>query len=295
MKKLCHSFCLFLGVFLIWQAHSFPIANRYKSLMDINGYLKKESINHPEISKFLPLGISTEGRDIASLLLSNGFDKKKPAIYFNAGHHGNEQNSVEALVGLIQFIVNNKTKKEVVHFLNKYILIIHPLVNPDGLAYGTRNDSLGRDPNRDYPHPKKLNHMESFLLPETRIVKFLHDTYPIVGAVAVHSGMEGVLWPWCFTEELNPEHSKFIHLSEKTAKAMGFNYFKQSFHDYETKGEYIDWAYTSYGTLAITLEVSHRHIPDFKTINTLVQKTVKGAFAFIEAITSIKEQSNNDG
>lgn len=251
---------------------------------DTTSHLREIAHANPDMARFIHLGYSREGRSIAAVVLSNNYDPANPAIYFNGGHHGNEQASVVAVLGLLHHYVRERHDDSIKSYLDTHNLIFQPVVNPDGLANGTRSDSMGRDPNRDYPYLEGSTLKGGFEMPETRIVKKVHDRYKIIGAFAVHSGMEGILWPWGFTDELNPHHRRFIELSALTAKAMGFQYFRQSFFDYETKGEYIDWAYLRHGTMALTVEVSYEHTPQISRLNGIVGRTIKGANAFVATL-----------
>lgn len=251
---------------------------------DTAKHLREIAHTYPDVARFIHLGYSREGRSIAAVVLSSHYDPSNPAIYFNGGHHGNEQASVVAVLGLLQHYVRQRHDPVIKSYLASHNFIFQPVVNPDGLANGTRSDSLGRDPNRDYPYLAGGKLTGGFELPETRIVAKVHDRYRIIGSFAVHSGMEGILWPWGFTDELNPHHRRFIELSSLTAKAMGFQYFRQSFFDYETKGEYIDWAYLKHGTMALTVEVSYEHTPQINRLNGIVGRAIKGASSFIATL-----------
>lgn len=264
--------------------YAVPGAEQPSYTGDTTNYLRKIAHRHPDIARFSLLGYSREGRSIASVVLSSSYDPRKPSIYFNGGHHGNEQASVIAVLGLLQHYVRHRHDPLISQYLEAYNFIFQPVINPDGLANGTRSDSRGQDPNRDYPYLVGGELRGGFAMPETRIVKQVHERYNIIGALAVHSGMEGVLWPWGFTDELNPHHRKFIHLSERMATAMGFQYFRQSFYDYETRGEYIDWAYLRHGTLALTVEVTYEHTPAINRLNGIVKRTINGTRSYLAAL-----------
>lgn len=266
------------------DAMAVPEASGPSYTGDTTGHLRQVAQSYPDIARYLHLGYSREGRPIGSVILSRNYNPDNPSIYFNGGHHGNEQASVIAILGLLQHIVRHKDDPVIKDYLQTHNFIFQPVINPDGLANGTRSDSTGRDPNRDYPYLVEGKLQGGFELPETRIVKKVHERYKIVGALAVHSGMEGILWPWGFTDALNPHHRRFIELSAAMAKGMGFQYFRQSFFDYETKGEYIDWAYLKYGTMALTVEVSYEHTPAINRLNGIVKRTIKGATRYLATL-----------
>jgi hypothetical protein len=96
--------------------------------------------------------------------------------------------------------------------------------------------------------------------PEVKAVQNFLISHPVYALVTLHTGIQCVLWPWCYT----PEPPKDIDFMEKVAKDMvkAFEettgrkaYAKQSYNDYPTNAELIDWAYGRLGIHAYTMEV----------------------------------------
>ena len=71
-----------------------------------------------------------------------------------------------------------------------------------------------------------------------------------------------------------------MKLGSIIADAMKIKNFQQSYHDYQTTGEFIDYAYQEFGTYALTVEVSKEATPPPSTLPNVVQRTVKGILAF---------------
>ncbi|PTY02458.1 succinylglutamate desuccinylase [Opitutaceae bacterium EW11] len=69
-----------------------------------------------------------------------------PRIYLSAGSHGDEPAGPEALIKLL----------EAGFFDRRAVWFICPLLNPTGLARGTRENADGVDLNRDYRRPKTV-------------------------------------------------------------------------------------------------------------------------------------------
>jgi predicted deacylase len=67
----------------------------------------------------------------------------RPRVYFSAGIHGDEPATSLALLSLI----------ETGDFDGRATWFLCPLLNPDGLARGTRENAAGTDLNRDYRSP----------------------------------------------------------------------------------------------------------------------------------------------
>lgn len=259
---------------------------RYHSQEEINDYLKEVERDHPEIAKHHLLGYSQRGRDILYVVLAKGDPETMPAIYLNGTHHGNEKSSTESILALIDYIVKNKANPEVADLLESYAIYLQPLVNPDGHASNTREDSSGRDPNRDYSFPDRSDE-NSFKTPQVKLVKELVDKIRPRAAGAYHSGMEAVLWPWCFSGQRSADHDTFYTISKATAQAMGMTRYVQSYTDYATRGEFIDYVYMTHGTLAVTFEVSTAGNPPASQLQRVVQRAVAGSMTFMLSIQAL--------
>ncbi|MCX6130593.1 MAG: M14 family metallopeptidase [Proteobacteria bacterium] len=259
---------------------------RYHRQDEIGGYLRAQAQEHPDMVRFVTLGRSLQGREIAYLAVSRNWSPDAPAIYFNGTHHGNEKASTEAVLGLIDFLVLMRDRSDVDQLLRRYRIILQPLVNPDGHAANVRTDSQGIDPNRDYATPTRLE-SEAFRLVETRLVRRLLENERIVASAAFHSGLEAVLWPWAHTPSLSQHDVAFRTLGESVARSMGVVKYSQSFNDYQADGEFIDYAYMKFGIYAITMEVAQEATPPSDRLEQLVQRAVTGSLVFLKAMDRI--------
>jgi len=262
--------------------------SQYHSQDEINDYLRAVAEMHPTIAKFKQLGISRRGREINYLILSNGTVGQHPGIYINATHHGNEKSSTETLLGIIDHLIRQQNTATVQRLLASYDIYLQPLVNPDGHAAGTRADTLGKDPNRDYAYPERAE-AESFKVKEIALVKSLFDQTQFRGAIALHSGMEGVLWPWCYAAEKIPDSEVLADISRVTAEAMQISFYGRSNSDYASGGEFIDYAYMKQRTLAVTVEVSLAATPLASDLSRVVERGVAGAMAFMNRLRSLDD------
>lgn len=260
--------------------------DRYHDVGEINQYLDDVALEHTELASVIELGLSAEGRAVRVLRLGKGPEGKKPGIFVNAAHHGDEKVSTESAISVIQYVLTNHKSKFLTQVLNSFDLYVQPLVNPDGHARGLRFAPVGVDPNRDYAYPGSNN---AFKLSEVRLVRDFLKAYDIRAAVALHSGMEGVLWPFCFANTQPRDQKVFRKLARSAAKAMGMGYFAQSFVDYPSKGEFIDYAYITHGTLALTFEVSSYHQPKVSDLKFVVSRATLGVMDFIRNIDLLQQ------
>ncbi|RYZ56568.1 MAG: hypothetical protein EOP07_12330 [Proteobacteria bacterium] len=260
--------------------------NRYHDQDEIAAYLRTEALNNPELVKFDILGKSQQGREVAVVTISKNISSEAPAVYFNGTHHGNERASTETVLGLIDFLVREQNTPAVDRLLRRYRIILQPMVNPDGHALNLRTDSRGIDPNRDYATPNKPE-KDAFQIVETRLVRDLMLKEKVVASAAFHSGLEAVLWPWCHTPTLSQHDPIFRTLAGTVAKTMDLNRTSQSYYDYQTDGEYIDFAYMRHGTYALTFEVATEATPAANRLDSVVKRAVRGSLAFLRSVDQV--------
>lgn len=260
----------------------------YHTNEEIIDFLQETVSEHPAFASIKKIGVSSEGRDLYVFVLK-ATQKSPINIYINAAHHGNEKSSTEATLGLIKhFILEHEDPDS--QLPRSFNLYIQPVVNPDGYALNSRYDSQGIDPNRDYPYPGR-NEFSSFRTPETTAIQNLMNTVDFQGSISLHAGIEGVLWPWCYSKDPNPHSHVFRHLAKATADAMDIPYYKQSSYDYDSRGEFIDYAYMKYQTFALTLEISSQLTPSSKKLKSIIDKTIRGTTAYLLALRSVLEKS----
>jgi predicted deacylase len=276
-----------LLVWLFATTHALALEfSHYHSQDDIDSYLLQMARERPELVHFHHLGRSEQGRPINYLVISRGDPENLPAIFLNGTHHGDERASTETVLGLIDFLILNHQAPLLKELLSSYAIYLQPLVNPDGFALGTRFDARGFDPNRDYAFPGRSDE-DSFKTKPIRLVKDLVSSMRFRAALAFHSGMEGVLWAWAHTADRAPDHDLYYTLAKLTAGAMAMPRYVQSYHDYPALGEFIDFVYMNYGTLALTVEVANEPSPPARELAGVVKRAIGGSVAFMLAILEL--------
>lgn len=102
--------------------------------------------------------------------------------------------------------------------------------------------------------------------PEVQAVQnFLIEHSEIQALATLHTGEQSVLWPWCYTADPSPDHEYMQATAEAMAAAFSAtttrdgitrNYYAlQSYHDYPTTAELIDFSYGRLGIYSYTVEV----------------------------------------
>jgi murein peptide amidase A len=99
-----------------------------------------------------------------------------PRFYLSTGIHGDEISGPIALLEMLRQP----------DFFTGYDTIIFPILNPDGLARGTRGNADGLDLNRDYREPKSAeisSHVATLqTLGRFDAAMFLHEDFEGIGA-----------------------------------------------------------------------------------------------------------------
>ena len=255
---------------------------RYHSEPEITAWLKALPLRDPNLVQYRSIGTSNQGRDLGLVTLTAGpvqLRNPKPAIIINATHHGDEKIATESALHFIETLIVDQDKPEVTAMLSRFVFYVQPLVNPDGHAGGTRADAAHRDINRDYSYPLRSDRL-SFKTREARAVRDLIDSLDVGAAIALHSGTDGVLWPWCFTKEAPPDAPFLMRLAWRTARSIG-TVARQSHHDYPSSGEFSDFVYWRQQAPALTIEVDRRRQPHPSQINTISARTTRGIFEFM--------------
>ena len=98
--------------------------------------------------RLLPFGRSYAKRAIPAFIISD-FSKDpshKTRVFICAGQHGNEYNAVRSILALCKSLSEGKNAG----LLKKCVIVVVPIVNPDGIAARSRLNAQGIDINRDW-------------------------------------------------------------------------------------------------------------------------------------------------
>ena len=99
--------------------------------------------------------------------------------------------------------------------------------------------------------------------PEVQAIQRFLVTHPVNAMGTGHTGEQSVLWPWCYTHSPTTDNDFMKAVSEKMAAAWATTtgrgmYTMQSYDDYPTSAELIDFAWGRLGIHSYTEEVYAR-------------------------------------
>lgn len=280
---------LISGLWLLWMPLSLAAGtDAYPKYDEIVSWIDGFVAANPRLATKEFVGFSTESRPIWLLRIAEDRSSAKPQVFFNAAHHGDEVVTATAVMSLAEYLAQNAEDPAVKRALRVFDVLIQPVVNPDGYQLRMRHNIEGVDLNRDYPLPGQLDR-PYYRAKESRLLNRILQERDVYALVSVHSGIEAVLWPLCYTREKPAENEIFAWLATRSARAMGVSKAMQSFYDYPSTGELIDHAYLNYGTLALTFEISDQLAPEKSELPSLNRKTINGSMQILSDLVTLAE------
>ena len=242
------------------------------------------------------IGHTLEGRPILAVKVGAVDDSpSRPNVLFMATYHAREWAATEMALRLVRHLsASPAPSPRVDSLVRRRDIWIIPVVNPDGYQHTFTTDRLwrkNRRPNTDGTYGVDLNrnHAEHWGLDdvgssavgsaetyrgpsaeselETQAIAAFHRAHPPVISVSYHTFTGLILWPWGDTfgritgddgifralagTDLRPAVRDNLPGSDRDHyhPAWGWNL-------YPTNGEYTDWAYATFGTIAFTPELT---------------------------------------
>ncbi len=220
---------------------------------------------HRKAIKDKPRFFSVQGREIKYTIIGNG----EVNVHFHAAIHGDEPEGVGLLKRLIAYVGPR-------NYLTRGLRIIFvPVVNPDGLAKGSRLNARGVDLNRNFParNWKMLANGRSgkrpLSEPETKAIARLVELYPPSLVVSLHAARRSVNWDGPCRD-----------LAQEMAIWNGYK--PEASVGYPTPGSLGSWLGKDKGIPVITLEL-RRGNPD--------ELWEENRFALVQAIEWVRKKA----
>ena len=141
------------------EGDPFPQPASYHSPSELISALNQINITYSSITRIYTIGYSTEGKPISVFIITDNPDTNEidePKIRLSGSIHGNEYVSGEILVRFIEYITENYNPSQpddtITKLINNRYIAVIPMINPDGVEAGTRNNSNGVDLNRNFSY-----------------------------------------------------------------------------------------------------------------------------------------------
>ncbi len=135
--------------------------DRWHDVAELQADMRALEKAYPKFLKYISLGKSYGGRDIAAMIVNNpdtGADTAKPAMYIEANIHGNEIQGGEICLYTIWYLMENYGAIDrITRLVDERAFYIVPTVNPDGRDYfmhgpggNARSGHMPVDDDNDY-------------------------------------------------------------------------------------------------------------------------------------------------
>ena len=260
----------------------------YHDHADLVAALETIAADHSDIVHIKTIGYSVDGRSILAAKVSDSadLDEDEPEIFFDGATHGNERIGAEVALYLIDLLTDEYGIDPAVTSLvdGREIWVI-PMVNPDGVERGRRENTNGVDLNRDYgymwdgwggsPSPLSQPEVES-------IWRFVLDRR-FVFSTSFHSGTEYMSLPWSYHYDATPDDGALRFLGSVYDSYTDYGYGQGSHGMYDIHGSSKDSHYGSQGTLAWTIELSISKTPPASQIDHYCELNREAMLFLIEA------------
>lgn len=261
----------------------------------INAWLRAFTATRSNV-RLDSIGASVEGRPVLALKVGPAGDSPaRPNVLFMATYHAREWAATEMALRLLAYLADSlpATPAGAALLAARDVWVV-PVVNPDGYQYTfaavrlwrknrrpNADGSFGVDLNRNHASFFGLNDVGSSPLPgsatyrgtapesepETRAIRQLHLASPPDVSVSYHAYTGAILYPWGHEAgRLPPDEPVFRALAgtalspavrdRLAGSSLTQYYAAPGWQLYETNGEYADWAYQEFRTIAFTVELT---------------------------------------
>lgn len=197
------------------DAKSLTMANTLEEMYQWNRYptydVYVEMMNHfaetyPALCHLDTIGTSVEGRLILSLVMTGTEenDLSRPEFFYTSTMHGDEITGFYFMLRLCDTLLSSYgTSAEITNLLNRVVVYINPLSNPDGtyrggnhtVANSVRYNANWIDLNRNYPNPFGEEPLDS-IQPENLAMMDYAARHHFVMSANLHGGSEVMNYPW---------------------------------------------------------------------------------------------------
>ena len=186
----------------------YPTYETYLAMM--SGWAER----YPGLCSLDTIGTSVQGRLILSLRMtgSSGDDAVRPEFLYSSTIHGDEVTGYVMMLRLIDtLLASYGTSARLTQLLDRTVICINPLANPDGTYYrgnhtvqgSRRYNADGIDLNRTFPDP--FGGSAKNLPQENEAMIDYVSAHHFSLSANLHGGSEVMNYPWdCFTSAQNP-------------------------------------------------------------------------------------------
>jgi len=264
---------------------------------------------YPEICRLYTLGQSVEGRELWAMLISDNPDDEEdePEFKYVSTMHGNEPVGTEMCLYFIDLLLTEYgTDERITNLVDSTAIWIVPLMSPDGLESGTRNNANGVNLNRNFPTltDSSLNIFTGEPLdatnrqPEVQHIMNWTAENSFVLSAGFHTGALLVCYPYGYNQQMQavdtptPDDLLYEEISRRYSMHNPPMWNSPQYTDgiinsalwYPVRGEMADWNYRYVSCNEVTIELSNNFRPPASQIPSLWNDNSESMLSFLEAI-----------
>jgi len=201
----------------------YPTYDEYIS--EMNGF----AAAYPSICKVVPIGTTTEGRQLLAVKISDSLDVDQgvPQVLLTSTIHGDEVTGYVLMLHLIDSLLTGYGQNtRITNLVNNYQIFINPLANPDGTYHGGNSTVYGAqrengnniDINRNFPDPTGNQHPDgNAWQAETMAFMQFDSINHFVMSMNFHGGDEVFNYPWDTWSKLHADDAWFNFVGREYA------------------------------------------------------------------------------
>lgn len=272
----------------------------YHNYNETRTLLRELESRFPGMAQVITIGYSIEGRELNVIKISDNVrsneNENEPNIFIVGCHHAREWISVEIPLLFAKYLLENYSlDPKVRRAVDGAQIYIMPIQNPDGLEFSIHTYRLWRknrryngnfiwgvDTNRNYgymwgyddngssPYPENEVYRGAapFSEPETQALRQFLSANPPVGSISFHNYGQNILYPWGYTFAPAPDAFRMDAIAGEIARRIFmvsgrvYTYGSLVTALYLSNGDFTDWAYGTFWSLAFTIELSPEYIDE---------------------------------
>ncbi len=249
----------------------------YHNYAAVKTYCQTLATTYPTLCTYVVLGTSGAGNDIFGLRITAPGNTGRPAAFLHGTQHAREWVSTKVPVYIAeQLLTKYGTDATVTGLVNSVEVIVVPIMNPDGFLYtwstnrlwrknraaNAGSSCIGTDNNRNWGYQWSLVGASSdpcndtyhgtapFSAKETQVMRdFVLANPQIKAHMDYHSYSQLMMWPWGYTNALNPDNATFSTVGTAIQAAIqgtyGTPYAAGPIYTtiYPASGSSVDWMY----------------------------------------------------
>lgn len=217
---------------------------------------------YPELTEIVDYGVTPQGRPLRLVVVRKPTSvPHRQALLLTGSTHGNEYLNIEDELPALLLQASTKRGTEARFLDEGGVFIFVPIVNPDGYASRSRENSHHIDLNRDWD--VEAAHFKGFREPETRSLSAaldrLKEKYHLVFRISVdyHCCSGALLHPWAYKPASLPalDLAQHQHIGLLANRYLNVHLGATGqILKYYALGTAKDYYYEKYGALAFTYE-----------------------------------------